>query len=126
MPAVVMTGIVREYISDVCVPRGHDDRVRWREGRRRGRPEVVQLQMCRLCGDAVFDHFTRNSEVPREANGDPQTCFHCGWRMLYIANKRLPPPACKGHATWYELAFLHSAASIYLKEYNKAKRERRI
>lgn len=122
MPAVVLTAVMREYYSDIRLPRGHEDRIHWRSGRRRGRPEIVRLHICRVCKCLVFDRFTP-CEVPREIDGSPQTCGLCAWDLY---PNGLPPRSQRGRRTWHELAFLYGVARLYLKEYKKAKRERRI
>jgi hypothetical protein len=124
MPAVVMTAVLREYLTDIHMPKYHEDRVRWRSGRRRGRPEIVQLNICRNCSYPVLDTYLP-CQVPREADGSPQTCGSCAGYLRWFSNK-LPPPSHAGHRTWHELTFLHGVARLYLKEYKKAKRERRL
>jgi hypothetical protein len=124
MPAVVMTGVLREYHIDISLPHGHEDRVQWRSGRRRGRPEIAQMSICRNCNCPVFDNYPPCG-VPREADGSPQTCGSCAGYLRWFGNK-LPQPSNAGHRTWHELAFLYGVARLYLKEYKNAQRERRI
>jgi hypothetical protein len=72
----------------------------------------------------VYDRFTYN-RVPREVDGSPQTCENCAWE-LERRTKMLPAPARRSDRTWHELAFLYAVARLYLSEYKKAKRQRRL
>ena len=128
MPAVTLTGVVRPYHTDIHLRYGDMDRVQWRRGRQKGRPEDVRLTarltICRNCGCLVYDRYSGCS-VPRNADTSPQTCEGCAWR-LKRSTRKLPQPTNKGNRTWHELAYLYAVAQLYLSEYKKAKRQRRI
>ena len=124
MPAITLTGVLRPYNTDLGLPYGHAERGQGRRGRQEGRPEVARLNICRNCGCAVYDRYSACS-VPRDAEGSPQTCDGCA-RQLKWRTRKLPPAAYGGNRTWHELAFLYAVAQLYLTEYKKAKRQRRL
>jgi hypothetical protein len=124
MPAVTLTGVLRPYCTWESQPRGHSDRILWRAGRQKGRPEIVRMHRCRKCGRPVYGFFKYGS-LPREADGSPQTCENCAWGLKQRM-KKLPGPSYPGDKTWYERAFLYAVAQLYLSEYKKAKQEHRI
>jgi hypothetical protein len=69
--------------------------------------------------------FFKYGSLPRETDGSPQTCESCAWGLKQRM-KKLPGPSYPGDKIWYERAFLYAVAQLYLTEYKKAKRQRRL